>query len=354
MFHRFKKIKIVFIFIFFVLTSSIYADSLNLKKNFFESNKSCENFNFLIAGHIYGNYKNLNSIYPASSFMANIDFMNKLKPEFMVLLGDSYRETTDIYIEAFKKSILNKVQMPIYSVIGNHEAENRETYQRIFGEPFYSFSKCKNLFIFLDTEQTENSHFSDKQLNFFKDELKKANFFDNIFIFSHKLIWASRDNNYSPVWHSMNIRGRNSDYEFYSLNVKPFIEKASKGSDVFFISGDIGLLSPETIFFNQENKFTFIATGLGDRPDDNIILVSVSDENSVDLKALSLFDQKMRDLSSFDFSKWIVKKNNSNNTFFNLFNLLVKALVVLFIGFIFGFYTKTFLIRRKISSKDDN
>ena len=326
------------IFLFATLGSTgIFASDISISDSKNINEPLCKDHNFLVAGHIYGNYKNDRSIFPSSSFLANIDFINDYSSSFFILLGDSYRLPRKDHIQAFKSSVKDKLEMPIYSVIGNHESVDREAYKQIFGETFFSFSICENLFLFLDSEESFDSRFSENQLTFLRETLAKTDKIQNIFIFSHKLIWASEDNKYSPIWHKMNVRGRYSDYEYYASNIKPLIDETSLLHPTFFISGDIGLLSPKTIFYDQTANVTYVATGLGDRADDHILSVSISSDHEVTFKSISLADQSIDEINQSNLASWTENTNPASEEF-SLRDIpaAMKALIVFIIGFLTG------------------
>ena len=160
--------------------------------------------------------------------MANVDYINQHSPSFLILLGDSYRLPLKDHVESFKRAIIESIESPIYSVIGNHESIDREIYSSIFKNTYFSFSHCNNTYIFLDSEESDDSHFSDNQLDFLLNIGGSIGDSKNVFIFSHKLLWASKTNKYSPVWNSMNVRGKDADYDYYVDTIKPIIYKISE------------------------------------------------------------------------------------------------------------------------------
>ena len=347
---------LIFLFMVFFAVDVVIANDEDDGEIFDTKNTNCSGHKFLVAGHIYGNYKNEESIYPSSSFVANIDTINQHSSSFLVLLGDSYRKSTVAHIEAFKASVIDKIDMPIYSVIGNHESVDRSVYADIFGDTYFSFFYCENLYIFIDSEESEHSHFSDNQLEFLKGTLQTIQGVKNVFIFSHKLIWASQDNKYQPVWNAMNVRGKQADYGYYISNIRPLINEISNTSSVYFISGDIGLLSPETVFYDKDDYVSYIATGLGDRSDDNILAVSISAEHSVDFDVIPLAHEPARDITSYGLSAWSFDQHpDSSKLYFRYLWFLLKALFILVIGFVIGFWCRNYYIKKpiKLSRKED-
>lgn len=53
-------------------------------------------YTFLLVGHLYGAAENHASVYPAASFLANLDLINHSGADFLVLLGDNYRSPEQV------------------------------------------------------------------------------------------------------------------------------------------------------------------------------------------------------------------------------------------------------------------
>jgi 3',5'-cyclic AMP phosphodiesterase CpdA len=83
-------------------------------------------------------------------------------PEFVVNLGDSIEDVNnrEIDIQSFKKSIalLSRLNMPIYSLVGNHDVRtlNQEEIAKLLGQKnmYYSFDSNQYHFVALSFEMT--------------------------------------------------------------------------------------------------------------------------------------------------------------------------------------------------------
>ena len=144
-----------------------------------------QNFSFLIAGHAYGSQSQ--SVYPCQSLTQNIEKINSDSSEFMILLGDNFRIADSINIALFKSSFLNKLNIPVFNALGNHDVnmrykdefkQNYENYHKHFSsKTYYQFSINSSLFIILDTEMSEkdgrsNGTISGSQLAFLQKTIR--------------------------------------------------------------------------------------------------------------------------------------------------------------------------------------
>ena len=103
------------------------------------------NYNFLVGGHLYGNPSN--STWPASSLLGNIQKFNQLNPLFFISLGDNYRLANEIHVN-FINSFVNKLEMPFFTVAGNHDVANRKIFNEYFGKSYYDFQLILIIILF--------------------------------------------------------------------------------------------------------------------------------------------------------------------------------------------------------------
>jgi serine/threonine-protein phosphatase CPPED1 len=134
---------------------------------------------------------------------ANLEFtvatINRLKPAFVIVLGDIVNKTGDPdqikeYLRISKKI---DATMPVYLVAGNHDVGNEPTpetlaaYRQTFGRDFYSFRAGPVYGIVLDSNliaepKNVGSEYQD-QLSWLKKELEtaKASGAPHIIVFQH-------------------------------------------------------------------------------------------------------------------------------------------------------------------------
>ena len=119
--------------------------------NKLEVTDTSNNYSFIVSGHFYGSSTNA-STFPASSLQANIDTLNSLNSSFLMSLGDLFVDVNEMYISHYQKSLFDKLTMPLFNAVGNHDLSNGNMYEKVYGKSFFSFSKGKELFIVLNLD----------------------------------------------------------------------------------------------------------------------------------------------------------------------------------------------------------
>src|SRR6218665_2527740 len=108
-------------------------------------------YSFIVSGHFHGASTNI-STFPASSLQANIDTLNKLKPLFLMSLGDMFLDVDQSYLDHYQKSLFDKLTMPLFNAVGNHDLSNGNMYEKVFGKSWFAFKAGMETFIVLNTE----------------------------------------------------------------------------------------------------------------------------------------------------------------------------------------------------------
>lgn len=261
---------------------------------------SSGNFSFIVSGHFHGASSN-QSTFPAATLLANIDTLNSLKPLFIVSLGDLFLDVNDAYIEHYQKSFFNKLNVPLYNAVGNHDLSNGNLYEKIYGDTYYKFSVNGNLFIVLNTEMNDGS-IKGPQMEFFNEALKDNSQFRNIFIFSHRPVWAENNERYKKLFPG-NTRTAIGSNNFDS-EIKPLLSKLSQARNVFWMSGSLGG-GPASFFYDKdpETKITFMQTAIRDLPRDAVLQVNVNRGN-VSFRGVSLTGQQLENIESYGLDYW--------------------------------------------------
>ena len=211
-------------------------------------------YTFFIAGHTYSNNLGFNeALY--------FDLLNsKEKFSFGVLAGDVVRNNTENSWSFLQKQIGN-LDYKIYISPGNHDISyepgdvGREFIENKYGKTYFKFIKNNDLFIILDSNNTNHS-ILDKQLDFFKKTLNENyRTVKNIFIISHHLIYF--DKNREPF----SKAGPNREIESnFWPTLYPILENLN--NNIFIISGDTGWVSGKELFCHKSKNITFLATGM--------------------------------------------------------------------------------------------
>ena len=258
------------IYIFFIIISHTifgYTDTVSNTINQINLSpvNSSSGFSFLVAGHAYGHPSE--SIYPSQSLINYSDSINSSNAYFLMLLGDNYRLANELNITTFKQSFLNKIKIPVFNAVGNHDIypSNYTLYKEHFTEKtYYSFIINSSLFIVLDTELEINNGLTNgsitgDQLLFLKETLNQFSEMDsfktkNIFIFTHKELNLYEDNNYEK-------------------EVMPLVNAiATKQCNVYVLSGDMKKSKNELYTIQDKNSYLqYIHTHLSDNKKDKIL-----------------------------------------------------------------------------------
>lgn len=132
----------------------------------------------------------------------------------------------------------------------------------------------------------------------------KKNNLRNIFILSHKLIWAESNAKFKIVTNNSNDPKYNySRYKFFLSKIDPVIRQLSINKNIYWFSGDVGANSSLPLFYYKNKRVHFIATGLGDNLEDLILNVNIKD-SLVKISAYNLVNHNPIDLNKFNLLKW--------------------------------------------------
>ena len=200
--------------------------------------------------------------------------------KFGFLLGDVVQEPSNEAWRLVKKD-LGSLNPGIKNIVvpGNHDVgigasnSKRDIFLQQFGKTFFSFKHEKDLFIILDANINQ-WNISGKQLQFLKQSLpNKKDVINNIFIFSHQLIWQdTRKPEFKKIKPNSFV-GRSKKLNFWD-EVFPLLSDLV--NDIYFFSGDIGAFpNGSELFYTQYSNVKFIATGMGGGIRDNFLIVSV-------------------------------------------------------------------------------
>jgi len=178
------------IILFVVITLYSYASSLNnqmLKKIQFENSNS-SNFSFAVMGDNRDGDYVLNKIIKSINKDKDVKFALNNGD----LVPDGYNKEFKNYLKLIKTS-----DKPFISIIGNHEKpwySGKTNYEHFFGKTYFSFRFGNSYFIILDDSNEKG--LSKKQKKWLINELKKAQSFQNRFIFMHVPLYDPRKGHY--------------------------------------------------------------------------------------------------------------------------------------------------------------
>jgi len=311
------------------------------------------NYSFIVSGHFYGNQSNKTG-YPCNTLLANLDWINQSKANALFCLGDMFLDVTND-IPYYKESFFNKLQIPLYNAVGNHDL-SAEVYQQNFGDTYYYFMVNKDIHLILDTE-LDNGNIEGKQLELLKEVLNIVNqqTINNVFIYAHRTLWAKHFKELEGLFkdNTQSVLGNN-----FKADILPLLNQIKLKSKIYWFSGSIGGDAPSSFFYFPKDDITYIATAIRGFKRDAVLLVNVN-QKGVTFKTQSLTKQNLQNLATYNVEFW--QQNTVKESFnYRLIPLYIKQ-VVFSRYFWYGFFTllsiiivlkflrvKTFNFRKKI------
>lgn len=309
-----KKIIILIVFLLLPVFSS--ADSItSLDGRKLNLDQERKEYSFIITGHIYGS---MSSPYPGTTTLANIDQFNQMKSDFMILLGDIIREPSEREINFLKTSFLSKLSFPTFNVVGNHDwipyfqkADEHgwgTLYKQHFGDTFYSFKYGSELFVILDGE-SHNGMIYEEQKEFFVQQIehfKNNDDLQNIFIFSHRVLWALNNPPFKKMLPYVNgARDFPQAAETITNYFLPLL-KSIKNKKIYFVGGDIGSPQDFPLLYekDKDSNVTYVATSLGDKDIDLALKIEVQSGNVI-FHPVSLTGKELFPIEHYSVSYWM-------------------------------------------------
>ena len=291
-----ELLKIPFSFAKLILVnenSSVFEESesrLSEKFNTGSCGTEEEGYSFFVAGHVYGKpgtkYEGIYEPFKSNETLKKCSFM-----PLGFLVGDAVVEASNHEFNILKrdiKTIGNNTK--IYISPGNHEVgtgkfnAKRDIYLENFNETFGFLQYKNDLFILLDAN-LHNWNIIGDQLQMLKDLKSGMNDYDNVFIFSHQVIWIDGENKKFSGLIPNSQEGRAKELNFWN-EVFPIINNI--GKKIFLFAGDVGAFDNESeFFFDNLLGVNFFATGMGGGEKDNFLLLHV-DQNEVRIELVKL------------------------------------------------------------------
>ena len=238
-------------------------------------------YSFFTAGHTYGNASNyIYGMHPP--FVKAIPYINNYpKMKLGMLTGDVVPNPTAAYWDSAQATI-SQFNFPVHIASGNHD-RGPEFLNR-FQTYYHSFVFENDLFVVL----TPNNKWNIDKWQ--KNMLSRAliNHIDNVnhvFIFLHELIWWAPDNKFGNI--EINYRPHFPGHSNFYSEVKPMLDTLSK--KVVFFAGDLGNTTEvDSYMYYKEGNITLIANGMGNGVSDNIVIVEVYNNDSINYKLMGL------------------------------------------------------------------
>ena len=276
-----------------------------------------DHFHFIVFAHAYGDPEGLDSI-PAVTLINSLPELESYSPSFMFSLGDMVKRGKKYSFENLKTELLNKINIPVFNAVGNHDVKDRELYTEEFGQTYYAFEYGNAQFIVLDTE-IDNCNILDDQKQMLEDQLALAlqnDNIDHVFIMMHKVLFLDSDIIESSLTYMM----RPNDYEIFKGNnfeeilsdvIMPFAEE----KPVYMFAGDVGAfggnMSPFYNKYESKNVYSY-AAGIGDTSEDVVLIIENSGKN-VNVIPYQLVDGKELRIDDYSQQYWEEYNNDASD-----------------------------------------
>ncbi len=267
-------------------------------------------YSFIVSGHFHGSSSN-QSTFPASTLLANIDTLNALHASFLMSLGDMFLDVNEAYKEHYQKTLFDKLKIPVFNAVGNHDVSNGNKYEEYYGKSFFSFIYHTELFIVLNTEVNDGD-IKGEQLQMLKGAIASASkqAIQHIFIFSHRPVWSEEHPVYSKLFKD-NTKSQ-IGLPNYKKEIQPLIEHSQ--IPIYWMSGSMGA-GPASFFYDKDaSGITFMQTAIRDLPRDAVLIVNVKG-GKVFFQGVSLTGEKLLAIESYNVDYWT--KNIAPETTFN-------------------------------------
>lgn len=286
-----------------------------------------EAYSFFVAGHTYGEpLVNNEGVHPP--FKQKFSYLNS-RPEIELgfLTGDIVSPFPLAQDWDEIDQDISILGIPVYFAAGNHDMENRPLFEQRYGKTYYFFKHRGDLFIALDPN-LDGWNISGQQLQFLKNTLlHEKDSVDNIFVFFHQVLWKSDYNQFNYIqWNS--AAGRSSGNNFW-LEVVPLF--LALPNQVVMFAGDVGAkVSSSNVTYDEYENITFIASGMGDNEGDNIVVVNVVNDKSIEYDLICLSDTNpgcLGDLKDYKVVDGMLKYSHPNlypNPAYGFFNISLK------------------------------
>lgn len=257
---------------------------------------STGSYRLLFGGHFHG-ASTSRSGFPASTLLAGIDTINALRANALLSTGDLFLDA-DADGERYQGSLFSKLQVALYNAPGNHDVEGR-SYVPSYGPTYGRLDFGDDRVVWLDTER-DNGNILNDQLEHLRTSLDDFQG-SNIFIVSHRPLWAEGASPYSPLFpdNTRSLLKTNYDPEVY-----PLLERVAGRANVFWISGSMAGRAPASIFFQEHApNITYIQTAIRDVPRDALLVADVRD-GVVQWHGVSLTGERLKPVQEYDAEWW--------------------------------------------------
>ena len=255
---------------------------------------SPESYSFFVAGHTYG-HPGVDNVGLHPPFREKFDYIrNRSEIQLGFLTGDIVKKASVKDWDEVDADI-ESLGIPVWFAVGNHDMSDRPLYESRYGMTYQFFSLHNDLFIILDPN-LDNWNISGDQLDFLKSTLQnQAANSDNIYVFFHQMLWWTEDNIYRDLQNN-STEGRAPQINFWT-EVEPLFNNLE--NEVYMFAGDVGAGSwASDVVYDHYDNIRFIASGMGEGPGDNFVVVNINTDKSVSYDLICLNDPNIHCLGN--------------------------------------------------------
>lgn len=237
-----------------------------------------DEFNFIVLSDRHGGGRE--GIYEDA-----VRKVNLLQPEFVICVGDLIPGyTRDAEKIAGQRNefdaIISKLEMPFFYVPGNHDIgylPMRKSWNERYGVTYYHFVYKDCLFLCMDSTDTKEYYFTDKQIEYMKKALEENRNARWIFVFFHHPLWTFKEKDSNWPKFAELLKGRR--HTIFSGHTHVYMKYDVEGNDYIVLAvtgGASSRIGPE---YGRFDEFAWVTVGSKEPKIANISLDGIHDKN---------------------------------------------------------------------------
>lgn len=260
-------------------------------------------YNFWVGGHVCGSDSKANqSIYPASSFVANVDLFEASASRFVMLLGDSFTHISPMHVDAMCRS-LGQLDMPVINAMGRREQAQREAYTKLFEQPTNEqFMIGPDVFLVVDSFAPNWDWLSDRL-----ETISLTPAMRHVFVFSSRMPWGQDGLLPSmPTLRDVSLPVKLPSAQAFDDQIKPLLLKLAQIKNVYWFAGNIDRHHIHGSYYWQapDCALTVVANAMRGDADDSMLNVQVDKFGVVRISPVSLTTGTINAIRQYNADKW--------------------------------------------------
>lgn len=297
--------------LFMLLASAIsHGANINNPEAINAAINDADAFRFFYIGHAYGAHNGGGGkkkiVYPHPEIIRIIDDLKQYN--FGAFGGDVVEICNKQSVEAFEKFLVNPLGLPLINSMGNHDS----CLQEVYGFPATQvFSKGKNTFLVINTNQVE----LDKQkIDWLREQMDKFNRSPDakrLFIFTHRPAFLLLDPSLKEATKYGNFAVEpNKDF---TNAIKQTISVTGPGKSVYWFAGDLGMRL-SYVYKKMRQNVHLIGSGVYERDNDHYLDVAIKPD-TVEIKAVNFLSGQSSELIEYTDPDFVADRLLPGNAF---------------------------------------